>query len=115
MKKKTETSEAIAFIDWCDRHPVIKGLMVHIPNERKCSPQYGKQLKRMGVRAGFPDFFLPFSFGSYDGLFIELKRDQRSKLTRAQQEWIIKLKCRYKADVAYGADHAIEIVKEYLG
>ena len=122
MKRKTETSEAIAFMDWCNRHPRIGKLMVHIANERKCSLRYGNQLKRMGVRPGFPDYFLPYS--SYDsdrdqfyfGLFIELKKDIKSKITDEQIQWIDYFNSVgfYVAKIAYGADEAIAIVKKYL-
>lgn len=113
---KTEAGEAMAFIEWCDLHPTIKGLMTHIPNERKCSYSYGKQLKSVGVRAGFPDYFLPISRGNFHGLFIELKRDGQRLPSIIQADWLQKLREQgYDAHVAYGADNAIRIVREYLG
>lgn len=109
--------------------------MVKIANERKCRPAYGALLKRMGVSKGFPDYFLPYpvceiktngfdlkgneviaGYVIHCGLAIELKKDEKQKPSKEQLEWIKTLnENKYKAVVADNADHAIQIVKEYLG
>lgn len=65
-----EDLEQEAVIEWCD----IKRIpIVHIPNEGKRSAAYAARLKRMGLRPGFPDLFIPVVRGRYHGLFIEMK------------------------------------------
>ena len=59
----TENQEQMTLYKWSQQpsvrrqYPELK-LMFHIPNERHCDPQQGKNLKRMGVRSGVPDLFL---------------------------------------------------------
>ena len=63
-----ETIAQIQVVNWvkqCTTIPVI-----HIGNERKCSPQYGAMLKRLGTRAGVSDLFFPRSNGKQHGLFL---------------------------------------------
>lgn len=91
--------------------------MVHIPNERKCTAQQGARLKRQGVRSGFPDNFFPYPRGKYHGLFIELKRADKSKshVQKSQKEWQKLLRSQgYACEICYGADEAIQCLNEYI-
>ena len=74
-------------------------------------------MKQEGVRAGVPDLFLPAPAGEWHGLFIEMKKkDRKNKPTKEQKMWIDALQEQgYRAEVAYGADAAIKILKDYLG
>lgn len=111
----TETQEHIALMDWVNLHPVLKRLMIHIPNEGKRSPWLGAKLKRMGLRKGVSDFFLPFPRSKYHGLWIELKRDAKSAKTPEQIEWIDYMKALdYAAHFAYGFESAQSIILDYL-
>lgn len=112
MSTKTETSEQIAVIEFCGYCGID---IVHIPNEGKRSKRYGAELKRLGMRKGFPDLFVPIASKDYHGLFIELKRDITRKPTKDQLEWIAKLNAAgYYATVCYGADAAIKEIKKYV-
>lgn len=79
--------------------------------------------KKQGMKKGYPDLFLPVARGGYHGLFIELKANYRmgtkqvkGRVSKEQLEWLEKLNNEgYKAVVAYNADGAISIIKEYLG
>lgn len=57
-QKLTEQQQQKRVVKWCAEHeadlPELK-LLYHVPNERRCTPQQGRQLKLMGVRAGVPD------------------------------------------------------------
>lgn len=109
---KTESGEQAAVIDYC----AYSGIdIVHIPNEGKRSARYGAQLKRLGLRKGFPDLFIPAARNGFHGLFLELKKDTSSRPTKDQLSWIRKLNAAgYHATVCYGADEAIQKITNYL-
>ena len=46
-----EQIEQIKIFDWL-RFMKLDNVAFHCPNERKCSPQHGALLKRMGVTSG---------------------------------------------------------------
>ena len=112
MAVKTEASEQEAVIQFCEYAGID---IVHIANEGKRSAHYGAELKRLGMRKGFPDLFIPKASKGFHGLFIELKRDITRKPTKEQMKWISKLNAEgYLATVCYGADAAIREVKMYF-
>lgn len=87
---------------------------MHIANERACSIQQGRLLKRMGVKAGTSDFFLAYPNDSYAGLWLELKVGN-GKPSLAQIKFIERKKLRgYQATVAWGFEDAKEIIEVYL-
>lgn len=109
--KPTETQEQQAVVEWCD---FMKIPIVHIPNEGKRSAYYGQQLKRAGMRKGFPDLFIPLACGSYHGLFVEMKVG-RNKTTEDQERWLSLLCVNgYKTCVCYGYDEAVTEIKKYI-
>ena len=71
--------------------------------------------KRAGMKAGFPDIFLPVARSPYNGLFIELKKKSGSPITKEQKAWIEDLvKQGYCAMVCRGADMVKAILIQYL-
>lgn len=106
----SETAEQEALIEYCDvRHIPI----VHIPNEGKRSAAYAAQMKRAGLRKGFPDLFVPLARESYHGLFIELKYG-RGKTSPEQEEWLAFLSANgYRAVVCYGFEEAVREICRY--
>jgi hypothetical protein len=73
------------------------------------------KMKAEGLKAGVPDMCLPVARGGWHGLFIELKVG-RNKPSEAQLIWIYRLQLQgYRCCVAYGADQAIQILRDYLG
>lgn len=111
LYKPTEYDEQAAVVDFCE----LMGIdIVHIPNEGKRSTAYGARMKRMGLRSGFPDLFLPYPRAGYHGLFIEMKTEG-GKATANQKKWIAKLSARgYRAVVCVGADEAITDIRNYM-
>lgn len=109
--KRTETDEQITVVDWCKamRIPVA-----HIPNEGKRSPVAGRIMKRMGLRKGFPDLFVPVPKGGFHGLFVEMKAEG-GKTTKEQDYWLSLLSANgYAVCVAEGANEGIEKIKRYV-
>lgn len=87
----------------------------HCPNGGHRSKIEGSRLKQQGVKAGVPDIVICEAKGQYHGLFIELKRISGSKTSTEQKEWITILITKgYMATLAFGADEAIQIVKDYM-
>lgn len=114
MKLKPETQHQITVFDFINTIPVIKNVSFHCPNEGRRGVVAGRILKRMGLRAGAPDIFIAHSKGNYHGLCIELKVG-KNKPTEHQINFINQLnKEGYKAEIIYGADAAIQLIKWYL-
>ena len=90
MANMTEDQIQQAVIRWSQQASVRKmfpqlALLYHIPNERKCTPQQGARLKRMGVKSGVPDLHLPVARGAYHGLYLEMKTEKGR--VSANQAW----------------------------
>lgn len=111
----TEHQEHFALMSWVRTQPRIHDVLIHIPNEGKRDPRLGNKLKRMGMRAGVFDFFIPIPTSLYHGLWIELKRRKGSKISKEQMEWSHKMKSlQYCACFAYGWEEARELILLYL-
>jgi len=83
----------------------------------------GNRLKAEGVKNGVYDLFLPFSAGGYHGLYLELKTPERKPKTSrgsggvTPEQKVFEAYAQsagYQAKVVYGAEEAIEALKEYL-
>lgn len=110
--RPTEDEVQETVVEFCD---LLRIVCVHIPNERKRSKAYGAKMKRMGLRKGFPDLFIPEARNGFHGLFIELKRDKLEHPTKEQREWMSYLNEKsYRAVVCFGVDEAIEEIKKYM-
>lgn len=119
MKNNKETREQEVIISWAqiqkNKYPDLE-MIVHVANEGKRSLRAGAELKRMGLRKGFPDLQLLVPSKKYAGLFIELKADKTKRLSKEQKEWLEKLNSYgYKAVRCNGADESIQTIKDYLG
>lgn len=109
-----ENEEQSLLFQWAGWHPLLRG-MFHIPNGEKRDAVTGARLKRMGVKAGIPDIFLPIPKGQWHGLFIEMKTD-KGVLSKSQRERIESLRQNgYRVDVCRGFLKAKETIEEYMG
>jgi len=116
-RKRSEATEQEIVINWCEynspRHPELK-LIYHVPNGGSRNQLEAVNLKRQGVKAGVPDLNLPVALNGFHGLYIEMKFG-KNKTTEKQKWWLEQLqKQGYKTAVCYGADEAIDTIKEYL-
>lgn len=124
-----EKQEQLALVQWMNFQPILKDIFFHIPNggsrSRKTvvsktgksstySPE-GVTFKKMGVRAGVFDFFIPLPILKYHGLFVELKSKNASKVSSAQLIWKDIMRNKgYAAEICYGADEAIKVINCYM-
>lgn len=115
----TEHDEQCALFAWADmaqgEHPEL-AMLFAIPNGGARHPAVAAQLKAEGVKAGVPDIMLAVARGRWHGLFVELKRADRSNhATSAQRAWIEMLRrYGYSAVVVYGAAQAQQAIIAYL-
>lgn len=112
------TDEQIAHINivnWFrEIYPELSDDFHHFANERKCSAQQGRLLKRMGVMKGVSDFFLAFPIDGYCGLWIELKVN-KGTITKEQERFLTrKMKNGYGCAAVWGSEAAKEVIKSYL-
>jgi len=111
----TEDKEAMELIQLVQGLPMVRDLIFHVPNEGRRSLMLGNKLKRMGVRKGVSDYFLPLPVPGYHGLWIELKRVKGSKTTDEQLSWLKKMHdLGYMSCICYGAEHAFDTIKKYI-
>lgn len=112
----TEAQECRAFFEWAQTKRLIGEYLIHIPNEGKRSPQYGKSLRGIGLRPGVPDYFLAIPNAKYHGLWLEIKRktEKGKPLRENQKDWLTRLNTMgYYAALVYGCHDAVETVLAY--
>lgn len=117
LVKKSESSEQIAFFHWVriqgctdERFKTIFA----ISNGMHSSAKAGFRAKREGLRAGISDVFVPIASRGYHGLFIEFKI-KPNKLSDKQEEFFKRVHGQgFACRIAWSADDAIKILKEYL-
>lgn len=115
MNLQPEQIEHINIVNWFNYNfPELADDLHHFANERRCSIQQGRTLKRMGVKRGVADFFLALPCGGYHGLWIELKVG-KGKLSSEQIKFLDRKTTRgYLAVPVWGFDAAKEIINTYL-
>lgn len=88
-----------------------------IPNGGKRGKGEARKQVLEGVEKGTPDIFIAEPRGEFSGLFLELKRREKSK-SKTSNEQIIKhqrlLDRGYQVKVCYGAAHAYKEILAYL-
>jgi hypothetical protein len=126
-----EAKEQKAVIEWAQLEPLgvlpgkIGDYIFAVPNGGYgLSPALGAKMKAMGLKAGVSDLCLPVPSGIYHGLFLEMKKQhmhfQYPSLVKAaykenQLEWQERMQLAgYKAEFAFGAGEAIDIIQEYI-
>lgn len=121
---QVEHVEQVKVFDWArlyeSKYKCLKYLNSSQNGVRITNIRGAVRAKKAGMRAGFPDIFLPYPTQLYAGLFIELKRpiikgQSKPVVSKEQKEWIEYLNSvGYKAVVCYGANEAIQTICDYL-
>jgi len=95
-------------------YPVLD-LLYAIPNAGKLPVQYRVKLKRQGLVAGMPDLCLPCPGKGGGALFIEMKA-KKGRIS-LDQTIVLGSLLSYgnRVEVCYSADHAIWVIRDYLG
>jgi hypothetical protein len=106
----------INVVNWFKHNfPHYKKDIHHFANQRRCSQQQGRLLKRMGVTKGVSDLHLALPKDDYAGMWLELKADN-GKPTKEQLEFIEHKNNRgYYATWVTGENNAKREILNYLG
>lgn len=111
FKKYGDTEDGDSRLDW----------MFAIPNggtrgeSAKGRAIFGSMLRAEGVRKGVSDIFLPYPTEGYHGLFIEMKKASKGRLSPQQKSFGEYIEERgYKFAVCCGYLDAICCVCDYL-
>jgi len=115
MTLQAEQIDHINFVNWFHHNfPELADDFHHFANERKCTQQQGRTLKRMGVKKGVADFFLALSVDGFHGLWLELKVG-KGKLSPEQTDFLNRKTARgYFVAVTWGWEAAKEVMLCYL-
>lgn len=105
----------INIVNWFTyNYPALADDLHHFANERRCSIQQGRLLKRMGVKKGVSDLFLALGCGPFHGMWLELKVG-KGLPSKEQIDFITRKRERgYYAVVANGEDEAKNAFLDYL-
>lgn len=111
----TEEEDCIALVNYLEELKdwgQIK-LFTHIPNSTFTKLWSVKvKNKRMGVRAGFPDYFI---LTNKKPIIIEMKRIVGGIVSNEQNEWISELNnTGILTRVCYGLDEAMQFINENI-
>ena len=114
----SESAEQRALVEyWRMRRRQIPGepLLFAIPNGGRRDAATGARLKAEGALAGVPDLLLAWPAGGLHGLFIELKRANGGRPSKAQNDVMASLQdAGYAVVVAHGWKAAAEAIEAYL-
>jgi len=123
-KSGSEDGHQMAIFCWAadnlNKYPQL-AWMYAIPNAGERFVAVATKMVATGLRKGVPDIFLPYSgLGTYNGLYIELKIENKRKLkdgglSKDQLLWIPALReASYYVAVCYGWIEARDILIAYL-
>ena len=115
----TETEECQRFIGWTKlvrfRGRPLWDRVVKIPNERGKSGASIGILVSIGMRNGFPDYFIAAPVGIWAGLLLEAKRIKGSDTSDSQVQWQRDLtEFGYYPAICLGADALIAATQRYF-
>jgi len=118
MKERSEFDEQVSIFEWAEvkqaEIPELQLLNSSL-NGVRLSIGAAMKAKRAGMKAGFPDIFLPVARNGFHGLFIELKKIGGQKASVDQHIWLGWLTDQgYDCYVCYGAGPAIFTITSYL-
>lgn len=117
-RNREEESHQRAFIKWASMHKyksgVLRHYLLHIPNESKRTPGFGKLLVDMGMTAGAWDIFCFIPNNKYPGLWLEFK-SKTGRLTPHQKTFQSRLEeCGQLGFVVRSWLEAKEIILNYI-
>lgn len=115
MALQPEQAEHINVVNWFHyQFPELADDFHHFANERKCTVQTGRTLKRMGVKKGVSDFFLAIPIDGYAGFWLELKVG-KNKVSPEQEAFLNRKMARgYLCAACWGFEAAKELLLTYL-
>lgn len=126
MTRHIEDTEQIALMNWSKLVKIpgtdmkISDLIFHVPNGGNRNKREAGRLKRMGVKRGVSDLFLPLPTSQYAGFWCELKAPielgrPKPRTTPEQKAWVALMnQLGYEAVICYGWEEAREYILRYI-
>ena len=118
MAVSREGPQQELFFRWLKfTHPEVDAHTTHVPNGGLRNKRIAAQLKREGVKPGFPDILVTLPKGQWAGLLIEFKaaRPHSASVSKEQKARLERLnKAGYLAVVCRGVGEAKKAVEDYL-
>lgn len=100
-------------MSWVRMHPMLKGLVLHFPNEGRRSTRFGALLKDMGMRAGVADLLIAMPRHGFGGAWLELK-SKNGFLSEFQKDFLADMRQQnYFVSVCWSIDEAIKVISWY--
>ena len=114
-----ESEEQIAVVQWFRLNAKSFGLdpnqLLHPANEGKRTGRTAHTLAAMGLIAGTPDLFLAVPKKGLGGLWLEMKRIKKARVSEAQNAMLDLLdRAGYATRVCYGRAEAVQEITQYL-
>ena len=120
MSEQNEYQEQTQVIEWAARHegkwPPLRLLNASL-NGVRLPMGLRVKAKRAGMKAGYPDLFLPVSRKGYHGLYIEMKKRNGvpSDVRPEQWDWLSSLALGgYYVAVGFGFYDTVAIIEWYM-
>lgn len=124
-EEPTEHDHQVIVVKWwsiaCATYNLPRPALFSIPNANMLLPKAAHPERLMaymtseGFRKGASDMFLAVPVHPFGGMFIELKRNQRSIATDEQINFTAEMnRLGYKAIIAKGSEQAVDEIKRYL-
>jgi hypothetical protein len=114
--KSGELSESAiqkTVMEWVRCDPVLRALVIHIPNEGKRTSRYGKSLKDLGMRPGVADLFIGMPRHGYHGAWLELK-SKNGTVSDMQREFLKDMSDQnYFSAICWSIEEAINTINWY--
>ena len=120
----SEHSEQAMVIEWAQRHegkyPELRWLHsslngIFIPGPRQIVYRIISHMKQEGMKKGVSDLCLPVARHGYHGLYLELKRDESSKIQPEQLKFLDFLAAQgYYGQICIGYKDTTETLEWYL-
>jgi len=103
-------------------HHILKNYFCKLNNEGRRTVKQGHNLKLMGLRAGASDLFIYYPTMTYNGLWLEVKRNKiytKSEMQTdtwiLQQEFLSRVKSvGYAGETCYGFEDGLRIIENYM-
>lgn len=119
-KNYLEDSESQALFKAAEMVPILRDYLTHYPGGGFRKIREAGRFKKMGVRAGVSDYFLPVARGAYHSLWVELKAmplpgGKKTMPTKEQYEWRdLMLAEGNAAYIVRGWENVLQILLDYL-
>ncbi len=124
MARDNEHKEQAAVVPWFKlQYPRYKNHIIAIPNGAHLAGTVAqraikmRKMKAEGFKAGTSDLFIAVPKESFHGLWVEMKATGKTKCSVSDSQWEHIYDMRsvgYEAYPAYGQDHAMQIIKDYM-